>query len=230
MAGFSSNSQFDEAFKKKYEILQQNANTNTAEQLATAQLNTNRYGAGGVEDRNRLAQERMTAMQYGPGGQGDRTNTAQLTGQSMQYGPGGMGDRNNLALQPFRSAQTNKLTQDYAQEQLTNPYEVNKLARSDRFATSQEGNLTKMANYNVEKTGLELDQMRAELNPKVTAVAKPRRQPAWYTGRQVTPDEEFSNYDTQATGVGDWLKRRVFNIGNVLPRIGNSILASDWMR
>jgi hypothetical protein len=178
MAGFASNPQFDEAFRKKYELMQMKEDTDRADQLAKApvyqaqagyyaghnpsqeKIAGMQYGVGGQGDRNALAQERINTMHYGPGGAIDR-------GIAAEHGSGGTwdrriasSDRSTLAQSPawegegaLKQAQTSSLLQD-----LPINAEINKKILKDKF------------------------------NP--SGVAKPRKYADWYKPGQFTQPEQ----------------------------------------
>jgi hypothetical protein len=208
---------FEEGFKKKYDIAQQEANAKMLEQQNVGQMYKDRFAPGGLE-------ERQTGVQYGPGGMGDRNNLAMDRRQAgvnatnmattgMQYGPGGSADRTNTAhLAGINSQVASQDRRTIAET----PY----WAGQGRKLNAEGNALERSQSFNdaINTKGI------AELTKVSTSLAKPR------TASALTnpfAEMDIQNEQWQPFGADspnkNWLAKRARNIGEAPRRFLNEM-------
>jgi hypothetical protein len=194
-------SDFNEGMKRKYDILQQHADTE-----------------GRVADN----QMGIAKMQFGEGGVYDRNNTSQQGIARMHYGPGGAVDRSIAANAPFNAAQTADILsktgiatqkwQNFDRPALTSMKDM----FDENFDIMKSNKRKSLALEGRAYDSPEFAQKTYGLTPPVSAVqspalAKPRQRPSWWTGKQTTPFEEersgpmFTPYGGGESNPINWL-------------------------
>jgi hypothetical protein len=191
--------EWDKGMKRKYDILQQHADTE-----------------GRVADN----QMGIAKMQFGEGGAYDRNNASQQGIAQMHYGPGGSVDRQINANAPFNAAQTASILsttgiakqkwEGFEKPALTNMQDMfnenfDMMKSNKRKSLALEGRAYDSPEFALKTYGL---------NPPAAsplAVAKPRAKPSWWTGKQTTPFEEersgpmFAPYGGGESNPVNWL-------------------------
>jgi hypothetical protein len=190
---FASNPLFEEAFKKKYELMQQDADTRARE----------------VDAKIREMESRIALERERPGYEAAQAeylrgrNPTELAIAGLHYGPGGAIDRSNLASERMRTYEVDAQRPAWTGQAALSEAQARNYKQLAGFQEKLNPSLLESSIMNNQYNTALIDMLMKRMKP----VAKPRR-PDWYTGKMTTAEEQ--EWPTTTTFAGMPLRFKPF--------------------